>query len=75
MTPLKNLAFVTRDVNPLDIMAIKNKDASALLRNINIASYFGGTDFKLVMQMERLFMRDMLISLINRQKRRVSIHM
>lgn len=48
MTPLKNLAFVTRDVNPLDIIAIKNKDASALLRNINIASYFGGTDFKLV---------------------------
>lgn len=48
MTPLKNLAFVTNEVNPLDVMAIKNKDTGALLRNIQIASYFGGTDFKLV---------------------------
>lgn len=48
MTPLKNLAFVTREVNPVDIMAIKKNDAAALLRNINIVSYFGGTDFKLV---------------------------
>ena len=48
MTPLKNLAFVTKEVNSLDMLAIKKKDSAALLRNINIASYFGGTDFKLV---------------------------